>query len=53
MISIRICPGIHIAQSTLWLVAASMLATFDITKGLDESGNEVEPRLEYATGIVM
>ncbi|KIJ97388.1 hypothetical protein K443DRAFT_681535 [Laccaria amethystina LaAM-08-1] len=49
----RICPGIHIAQSTLWLVAASMLATFDITKGLDESGNEVEPRLEYATGIVM
>ena len=53
MISIRICPGSHIAQSTLWLVAASMLATFDITKGLDESGNEVEPGLEYTSGLIM
>ncbi|EDR06873.1 uncharacterized protein LACBIDRAFT_236174 [Laccaria bicolor S238N-H82] len=49
----RICPGSHIAQSTLWLVAASMLATFDITKGLDESGKEVEPGLEYTSGLIM
>ncbi|KIJ97415.1 hypothetical protein K443DRAFT_133869 [Laccaria amethystina LaAM-08-1] len=49
----RICPGSHIAHSNLWLVAASILATFNITKALDESGKEVEPGLEYITGLIM
>ena len=49
----RICPGSHISQSTLWLVAASILATFNITKALDESGKEVEPGYEYITGLLL
>ena len=44
----RICPGKHIAHSTLTLVAASVLSTFDLTKKVDENGQEIEPKMEYS-----
>ncbi|KAL4252089.1 cytochrome P450 family protein [Abortiporus biennis] len=47
----RICPGRHLAQGSVWIVAATILATFDIRPILDEQGQEVLPRLEFETAI--
>lgn len=39
----RICPGIHVAERTLFLTAARLLWTFDIRKAIDSStGQEIE-----------
>ena len=43
----RICPGKHIAHSTITLAAASVLSTFDLLKKVDENGWEIEPKKEY------
>ena len=44
----RICPGKHIAHSTVTLAAASVLSTFDLVKKVDENGQEIEPQKEYS-----
>ncbi|KAJ7133369.1 cytochrome P450 [Mycena epipterygia] len=38
----RLCPGRHLARSTIWITIASILATFTISKALDEDGHEIE-----------
>ncbi|KAJ7088893.1 cytochrome P450 [Mycena belliarum] len=48
----RICPGKHLATSSLWITIASMLATLDIKKARDENGKDVVPTYEYLPGIV-
>ncbi|KAJ7894417.1 cytochrome P450 [Mycena olivaceomarginata] len=48
----RICPGRHMASASLWLTIASMLATLDISKAIDEQGNVIEPTYEYFEGLV-
>ena len=37
----RICPGRHLVESTLFIVASSILSVFNVTKAKDENGNEV------------
>ncbi|TGJ83633.1 hypothetical protein E0Z10_g5125 [Xylaria hypoxylon] len=44
----RICPGRYLADSSVWLTIARSLAVFDISKGLDESGSEIDPTTQYA-----
>jgi len=44
----RICPGRHIAHSTITLIAASVLSTFNLVKKMDENGREIEPKREYS-----
>ena len=44
-----ICPGRHIAWSLLWITVASMLATMNITKAVDENGVVIEPSGEYTS----
>ena len=48
----RSCPGNHIAISTLWLTAATILATFNLSKSLDKDGKVVEPFREYSVGLI-
>ncbi|KAF9554678.1 cytochrome P450 [Agrocybe pediades] len=48
----RVCPGSHVALSFLWLTAATILSTFDISAGVDEQGQTIEPHVEYHTGVV-
>ncbi|KAA1466861.1 CyP450 monooxygenase [Dentipellis sp. KUC8613] len=48
----RICPGRFMARASVWIAIASMLATFDISKALDENGNEIDPVDDYTSGIV-
>ncbi|KAJ6548683.1 hypothetical protein B0H19DRAFT_1265485 [Mycena capillaripes] len=47
----RICPGRDMAQWFIWICAASMLATLDISKILNEKGVPIEPSGKYLWGI--
>ncbi|KDR82257.1 hypothetical protein GALMADRAFT_60262, partial [Galerina marginata CBS 339.88] len=38
----RVCAGKYVASSTMWLMMASVLASFDIVKSKDEHGNDIE-----------
>ncbi|KAJ7900774.1 hypothetical protein B0H13DRAFT_1622299, partial [Mycena leptocephala] len=48
----RICPGRHVATSSIWITIVSVLAMFDITKEVGEDGHTVEPSYEYEDGII-
>ncbi|KAJ7777025.1 cytochrome P450, partial [Mycena metata] len=48
----RICPGRHMATSSLWIAIAFILSTFDIGKATDDNGNVVEPSYEYFPGSI-
>ncbi|KAJ7214442.1 cytochrome P450 [Mycena pura] len=48
----RICPGKDMAQWSLWICVASILAAFNITKGVDENGVPLEPSGEYTSGLL-
>ena len=37
----RICPGRHLVEATLFIVASSILSVFNVTKAKDENGNEI------------
>ena len=45
----RICPGIHIAERTLFLSTARILWTFDIHKSRDQFGQEIEVERDGVT----
>jgi len=47
----RICPGRFMALSSLWIAIASIVAVFDISKAIDENGNEVPLSHEYISAL--
>ena len=47
----RKCPGSFMIDASLWIAIASMLASFDITKAVDEFGNVVEPEVVYDNSV--
>ncbi|KDQ12026.1 hypothetical protein BOTBODRAFT_34885 [Botryobasidium botryosum FD-172 SS1] len=49
----RICIGRYFANSTIYLAAASILATFDISKARDENGREITPEMELEGGTLV
>ena len=48
----RLCPGYHIAFSTIWFTAATILATFNLSKAVDKNGKVIEPSCEYDTSSI-
>ncbi|KAJ7290617.1 cytochrome P450 [Mycena rebaudengoi] len=48
----RICPGRHVAASSIWITVVSILAMFDITKEIGEDGQPIEPSYEYEGGLI-
>jgi len=48
----RICPGRHMAYSSVWITVASMLATMNITKAINTEGKVIEPSWEYVSAIL-
>ncbi|KAF5353638.1 hypothetical protein D9757_012449 [Collybiopsis confluens] len=46
----RVCPGRYMAEDSVWLAIASVLATLNVGKAKDEEGNEIEPSGEYTPG---
>ena len=49
----RLCPGGHIAISTIWIAAASILTTFNISKCVDKDGRVIEPSREYTSSSLV
>ncbi|KAJ7128675.1 cytochrome P450 [Mycena epipterygia] len=47
----RICPGRHMARSSIWITVVSILATFNIDKAVDEAGHIIEPTFEYISAL--
>ncbi|KAI0052063.1 cytochrome P450 [Auriscalpium vulgare] len=47
----RICPGMFLAENSVFLYIASILYVYDISKARDVDGSEVEPEVEY-TGFI-
>ncbi|KAI1422341.1 cytochrome protein [Xylaria sp. FL1777] len=47
----RICPGRHFAEFTVWITIAQTLAVFDISKGRDTDGHEIENKVLFTSGI--
>ncbi|KAF9237423.1 cytochrome P450 [Melanogaster broomeanus] len=47
----RICPGLHLADASIFITVAMSLATLDISRHV-EDGVEVAPRYEVVGGVV-
>ncbi|KAG1780027.1 cytochrome P450 [Suillus placidus] len=47
----RICPGIHLADASIWISTVMSLAVFDISKVV-ENGVEITPEVEFLPGTV-
>ncbi|KAF5309876.1 hypothetical protein D9619_010560 [Psilocybe cf. subviscida] len=48
----RVCPGLHLAQATLFAIVATTLATCEVLPGRDENGREVLPTTGYENGTI-
>ncbi|KAG9084300.1 hypothetical protein FS749_005325 [Ceratobasidium sp. UAMH 11750] len=48
----RACPGIHIAQQSMWISISNTLANFMITKAKDENGVDITPEERYSAGLI-
>ncbi|EKM77629.1 hypothetical protein AGABI1DRAFT_122003 [Agaricus bisporus var. burnettii JB137-S8] len=49
----RICPGRHIAISSLYLSIATILSVFRIEKAIDENGHVIVPSKEYISSLIL
>lgn len=49
----RICAGRHIADTTVWIAIAKVLAVFKILNPLDENGMEIPVEPRFSNGIAM
>jgi cytochrome P450 len=51
----RICPGRHLVDATIFIVASSVLSVFNVTKAKDENGHEipVKDAVIVDRGVVM
>lgn len=49
----RMCPGRHLADTSLFLTIAQLLATFDVSRALDPNGQPMaEPSVEREPGMI-
>ena len=48
----RICPGRHFSADSAWLSIACILSTFNLRKAKDGAGKDIDPRVEYSTGLL-
>ena len=45
------CPGRFLADQTVWLAVARILAVFDISQAKDARGHLIDPEIKFVTGI--
>ncbi|KAG8736383.1 hypothetical protein FRC10_009386 [Ceratobasidium sp. 414] len=48
----RLCPGVHYAEASLFILVASILTTFNITLAKDTDGNDVVPVAESSNELI-
>lgn len=49
----RKCPGMHFGEASLFLAVTSLLATYTFSKKKDESGKEIEPKIESTSNAIV
>ncbi|KAF8960130.1 cytochrome P450 [Flammula alnicola] len=49
----RICPGRFLAASSVWIMLASMLAVYDISKPVDTDGKIIEPSPDFPPSLLL
>jgi hypothetical protein len=49
---LRVCPGRYLALNGIWIMAASMIAVFDITKAKGGDGQDITPTGKFLDGLV-
>ncbi|KAJ7080613.1 cytochrome P450 [Mycena belliarum] len=47
----RRCPGIHLVESSAWLLITTVLATLDISKAKDEFNKPIEPKVNFSNAV--
>jgi len=47
----RVCPGRHFADTNIWMVLASMVATVDIRRARDALGREIVPEAAFVSAF--
>ncbi|KAG2098876.1 cytochrome P450 [Suillus cothurnatus] len=47
----RICPGLHLADASVWISTVMSLAVFDISKVI-ENGVEITPEVDHTSGTI-
>ena len=52
MLSFRICPGQAFADASVWLAAANIIATMDISFAKDRLGRDIIPEASFVSGFV-
>lgn len=45
-----VCVGRFLADNSVWIMVATMLATLDFRKKRDRHGNPIEPRVSFTNG---
>ncbi|KAF8147599.1 cytochrome P450 [Mycena galopus ATCC 62051] len=48
----RICPGRGLAENSIFLLAASIISSFDITPAFDGNGIKIPIDVQYSSGLV-
>jgi cytochrome P450 len=48
----RTCPGRHIADTSLFAMVSTLLATVDIVRARDADGKEIIPEVDVTSGIL-
>ena len=48
----RMCPGRHLSDNSLYLIASSLLAIYNIKPPVDDLGNVVKLKPEFTKGLV-
>lgn len=47
----RVCVGRHLAQASVWIIMATLIATSDISKPIGPDGNPIEQTIKFSTGL--
>jgi cytochrome P450 len=48
----RRCAGQSVAEASIWIQMATVLATLDLSKAVDDKGRVIEPKRQYSTAVV-
>ncbi|EIW55444.1 cytochrome P450 [Trametes versicolor FP-101664 SS1] len=48
----RICPGLHFAESSIFLTVSSVLHTLSVTPPLDAAGKPRRPKIKTTAGVI-
>ncbi|KAI1474523.1 cytochrome P450 [Daldinia eschscholtzii] len=47
----RVCVGRHLAQASVWIIMATLIATTDILKPVGPDGKPIEQTIQFSTGL--